>query len=134
MKPPTKIRRDTTRPPTSLGERVPDFERERDRIDRDLARRIAAWAKSYERCPLAGCRRNSRCLKPDNCRAVSREPVTEEQRIEIRRHIDALVEADGASREGPGSGPQLSSPARPAKPATVGTHPRSPLARAVKPA
>jgi hypothetical protein len=66
----------------------------RDKIDRDLARRIAAWAAFHTACPLAGCRRNRRCLKPGHCRACSDRPLTEEERLAIRGQIDSMAEGD----------------------------------------
>ncbi|MEX0852583.1 MAG: hypothetical protein WD036_04775 [Bauldia sp.] len=69
----------------------------REEIDRDLARKVAAWARSWERCPLAGCRRNKRCLKQGHCRTYFDRPMTEEERLFIREQIDKLVANDASS-------------------------------------
>jgi hypothetical protein len=69
-------------------EDIARFNRETARIDRELDRKITAWARTWEHCPRAGCRRNNRCLHLDNCRGVSHEPLTEEDWQMLR---DALA-------------------------------------------
>jgi len=73
------------------GGRAEKRQWDREEIDRDLARRIAAWAKSWEHCPLAGCRRNNRCLKSERCRAVGDRPFTHEDGLAIGEQIRALI-------------------------------------------
>jgi hypothetical protein len=78
MKPGKKSRK--PRRALTQEERAAEFYRERDRIDRQLARKISAWAKIWERCPEAGCRRNARCRHEDDCRGVSGEMTDEDCR------------------------------------------------------
>ena len=61
-----------------------DQHRRCERVQRELDRKISAWARSWERCPLAACRRNHRCLRDgDSCRAISQEPLTNEDYARI---------------------------------------------------
>jgi hypothetical protein len=69
-------------------ERAAEFYRERDRLDRVLAEKIGAWAKLWETCPNAGCRRNARCLQEDDCRMHTGEELTEEECASIREWLD----------------------------------------------
>lgn len=78
------------RRPLTQEERFAAFERERERLDRSLYRKIAAWAKTWERCVLAGCRRNKRCLHEDACRMHSDKPWTEKDRAMLRDAIAAV--------------------------------------------
>jgi hypothetical protein len=68
-------------------EEIARFNRETERLDRELARKISEWARTWERCPLAGCRRNNRCLDFDNCRGVSHEPLSEEDLQKLREAL-----------------------------------------------
>ncbi len=71
-------------------ERIAAADRELERIDRDLTRRIRAWAKTWETCVVAGCRRNKRCLHEKACRMHSDKPWTEEDRAMMRDAIAAM--------------------------------------------
>jgi hypothetical protein len=74
-------------------ERAAEFYRERDRLDRVLAEKIVAWAKIWEACPNAGCRRNARCLQQDDCRMhedIDDNWPPEEERIRILEAIERL--------------------------------------------
>lgn len=63
----------------------------RAEVERQLLEKIVAWARFHERCPLGGCRRNARCLRDDDCRAVSSEPLSDERRLQIGRHVRAAL-------------------------------------------
>jgi hypothetical protein len=64
-----------------------------------LARRIRIWAQTWRRCPKKGCRRASRCLRFNDCAAVSKEPYWPSAR-EKRRIWDPLRAAMRANRDG----------------------------------
>jgi hypothetical protein len=81
-------------------ERAAEFYRERDRIDRDLFRRIAAWAMLWEECPDAGCRRNGRCLQEDDCRMHTDEPWTEEDSRWVRDWLDNMRDEPAPKYDG----------------------------------
>lgn len=60
----------------------------REDLRRQLLEKIIAWAEYHEECPVAGCRRNARCLKPDKCRVISDEPWTKEEEAEVRGRLE----------------------------------------------
>jgi hypothetical protein len=64
-----------------------------DRLERVFAEKVAAWAKLWERCSLAACRRNVRCRHAESCRMLSDAPLTEEGRTLIRDAIAAVEDA-----------------------------------------
>lgn len=64
-----------------------------DRIERVFAEKVAAWAKMWERCSLAACRRNARCRHEESCRVLSDAPLTEEGRTLIRNAIAEVEDA-----------------------------------------
>jgi hypothetical protein len=74
-----------------------------------LARRIRIWAKSWRRCPKKGCRRASRCLRFDDCAAVSKASSWPTAR-EKRRLFDPMR---AAIRRLDGRGPPAHDPEAP---------------------
>lgn len=83
-------RKHKPRRPLTQEERSAAADRELERLDRRIFRAVQEWAKLWETCPLAGCRRNKRCLHEDACRMHSDEPWTEEDRKLVRDAIDAM--------------------------------------------
>jgi hypothetical protein len=71
----------------------------RREMNRSILRTIRAWAGTHERCPLAGCRRNGRCLDLDDCRYVDPRQYTEEENAAFRRQIREALDAAMARRE-----------------------------------
>jgi len=100
MKPDMKPDRRTAGPEKSDGDKMAERIARRAAMERDLTRRILAWARSHERCPLHGCRRNGRCLKPENCRAVTREEMTDAERLELGRQVMQALAAFRADGDG----------------------------------
>ena len=97
-KSPAKTKYPFDDPRLSQAERTAAFNAYREKLDRDLLRKIEAWAKVWEQCPVAGCRRNARCLLSAQCRAVSREPMSaEEQEARWQSFRQQLREACGES-------------------------------------
>ena len=43
-----------------------------ERIERQLARRVRAWAETWRQCPRNACRRHGACRDEDDCRGVER--------------------------------------------------------------
>ena len=77
-------------PALSPAQRGAALAARRERLRRSLLGRIEAWARTFEDCPVAGCRRNERCLHRARCRVprVSMSPE-EEQALwrEFRRQL-----------------------------------------------
>jgi hypothetical protein len=69
-----------------------------EEIDRDAYRRISAWAKLWEDCTLAGCRRNARCLHEGACRMHTDKPWTEEQIRSVRAWLKLEVRTCNGNR------------------------------------
>lgn len=74
-------------PPLGSPEGIAEYNRWHAQFQRNMVRKIRAWARTWERCPLAGCRRSGRCRRFDACRGVSDEPPTPEQLALIRAAI-----------------------------------------------
>jgi hypothetical protein len=89
MTPRQKTRRDRRRA-RPLGRPGRQRQRTVEEIDRDLAEKIAAWAKTWEVCVDAGCRRNARCLHQQDCRMHTERPWTEEDRASVREWLDRM--------------------------------------------
>ncbi|MEO8668622.1 MAG: hypothetical protein ABI399_08910 [Bauldia sp.] len=83
----------SSRPKTTRKETPEDraaaWTAQRNAVHERLRRSIMAWARTHERCPLAGCRRNGKCLHQESCRVRhDAAPLTPEQQTEIRRIIE----------------------------------------------
>lgn len=96
---------------------------------RSLARKIHIWARTWRRCPKKGCRRASRCLRFDDCAAVSKASAWPTAR-EKRRLFDPMR---AAIRRLEGRGPPAHDPdarERPVIPAAPeGREPGAPAVR-----
>lgn len=84
--------------PTLDPARVEAHRRWREELNRELYRHIAAWAKLYENCPRAGCRRNGVCMRPDGCHAHSDRPMSEEERLWMGKLVREALNAHMESR------------------------------------
>ncbi len=84
-------------PALSPAQRGAALAARRERLRRSLLDRIEAWARVFEDCPVAGCRRNERCLHRDQCR-VPETPMTEEEEgalwADFWRQLRAAVAGD----------------------------------------
>lgn len=84
-------------PKLSQEERSALWNAERERLDRSLFRKIEAWARIFEHCPVAGCRRNERCLHRDKCRVPETQMSPEEEEAlwrDFRRQLRAALAGD----------------------------------------
>jgi hypothetical protein len=70
--------------PLSPEEHAAATKRYLERLDRRILRAVQEWAKLWEDCPNAGCRRNRRCLHEQACRSHDDAEWTEESLDAIR--------------------------------------------------
>jgi hypothetical protein len=73
--------RPTRAAPIGSPEAIAEYHRWREQFEREALRKVRAWARTWEGCPLAGCRRNNRCLREDACRGVPEELTEEHLRL-----------------------------------------------------
>ena len=93
-------RKHKPRRPLTQAERSAAADRELERLDRRILRAVQEWAKLWETCPLAGCRRNRRCLHEDACRTPPGGPMTDEDAAEIRAWLASMNDGPKYGDEG----------------------------------
>lgn len=73
-------------------------------VEARLARRIAAWARTWTKCPLNACQRAGACRRAGDCRAIDRTEPVGPFSEHHRRILRAALRAESARRAAPARG------------------------------
>ena len=96
----TKARGKATAPPAATGREARQAARQAalEDVERRLFRKITAWARLWECCPVNACQRAGVCRREDDCRAIDRTKPAPDFTERDLRHFRALFRKESARR------------------------------------